>query len=355
MNTACRYTPYGYQAEAVMDGISFSLDLGRLKKGDTQQPTDDFLERELIIIGAGPAGLTAGLYAGRAQLSPLILVGEAFGGQTATTSEMENYPGFPEGIGGMALAEQMATHATRFGAEIAYEQVTSIDLTTYPFVLHTYGPRYKAKTLIICTGASPRKLGVPGEEGFIGRGVSFCATCDAYFYRDKSVAVVGGGDSAIDESLYLTRFAKEVTIIHRRDKLRAGPILQKRAFDNDKISFIWSTVVEEIVGEDTVKGVRTRNVETGEDAIVPCDGVFVYVGLIPNTQLFRGQLELTPEGYLVTDKRQRTSVPGVYAAGDVQDPWFRQTVIAAGAGAAAAIEAERFIAEKAYEEVQRAH
>jgi len=336
-----------------MAGISLSLDLGRLKQ-QAKKEDEEVIERELIIIGAGPAGLTAGLYAARAQLSPLILVGQAFGGQAATTDEMENYPGFPEGIGGMALAEQMSNHATRFGAEIAYEEVVDVDLSVYPFRLKTYGPTYVAKALIICTGASPRKLGVPGEDKYIGRGVSFCATCDGYFYRGKTVVVVGGGDSAIDEALYLTRFVDHLIVVHRRDQLRATPILQKRAFANEKIAFAWNSVVEEILGASTVTGVRVRNVVTGETQTIACDGVFTYVGLIPNTKLFQGKLELDENGYIVTDKRQRTSIPGVYSAGDVQDPWFRQVVIAAGAGAAAAIEAERFLAEKAFEEQEKA-
>jgi thioredoxin reductase (NADPH) len=333
-----------------MGELSFSLDMSRLQQSKPAESGQDEQTRELIIIGAGPAGLTAGLYAGRAQLRPLILVGQSLGGQAATTSEMENYPGFPEGIGGMALAQQMADHATRFGAEILYEEVTRVDLSGDPFVVETYGPTYRAKSIIICTGASPRKLDVPGESKFIGHGVSFCATCDGFFYKDKRIVVVGGGDSAVDESLYLTRFAQEITIVHRRDKLRAGPILEQRARANDKIRFVWNSVVEEILGENTVTGVRLRDMQTGETRILEADGVFVYVGLVPNTWLFKGQLDLTPEGYIATDKRQRTSVPGVYAAGDVQDPWFRQTVIAAGAGAAAAIEAERYLSEKAYEE-----
>lgn len=331
-------------------GISLNLDMSRLQQED--QPAADVVEKDMVIIGAGPAGLTAGLYAARAQLEPIILVGRMFGGQAATTSEMENYPGFPEGIAGMSLAEQMSSHATRFGAEIVFEEVTSVDLDSYPFTLTTWGPTYKAKSLVICTGASPRKLGVPGEEGFVGRGVSFCATCDGFFYKDKSVVVVGGGDSALDESLYLTRFVKDLTVIHRRGELRGGPILQERAFASDKIRFEWHSVVEEVLGEDNVTGVRVRNRQTDVTRDILCDGVFVYIGLTPNTELFRGKLELTQEGYIATDRRQRTSVPGVYAAGDVQDPWFRQVVVAAGSGAGAAIDAERFLAEKSYEEEQ---
>jgi len=333
-----------------MADVSLSLDLGALRKEEGQEET---IGRDLIIIGGGPAGLTAGLYAGRAQLHPLIIVGQSFGGQVATTSEMENYPGFPEGIGGMALAEQMARQASRFDAEMAYEEVQEVDLNRYPFVLKTYGARYLAKALIICTGARARKLGVPGEDKFIGRGVSFCATCDGYLYKDKTVVVVGGGESALDEGIYLTRFAKQVTIVHRRDELRAGAILQQRSKANPKIRFVWDTVVDEVLGDDLVTGVRVHNTKTDEESVINADGIFVYIGTVPNTHLFEGQLDLTPDGYIVTDKRQRTSVPGVYAAGDVQDPNFRQTVIAAGAGAAAAIEAERFLAEKEFDEQQQ--
>ena len=270
-----------------MDGMSLSLDLGRLSFGQ-EASTEQEQERNLLIIGAGPAGLTAGLYAGRAQLEPLLLVGQSFGGQAATTSEMENYPGFPEGIGGMALAEQMSTHATRFGAEVMYEEVTSVDLKQYPFVVRTYGPTFRARALIICTGTSSRRLGVPGEDRFIGRGVSFCATCDGFFYKDKTVVVVGGGDSALDEGLYLTRFAKEVIVVHRRDSLRGGALLQKRALENPKMRFVWNAVVTEILGEDGVTGVRVRDVKTDAESTIATDGVFEYVGLIPNTKLFAG-------------------------------------------------------------------
>lgn len=336
--------------------LSFSLDVSRLgqeKEAPSSERSPE-MERDLIIIGAGPAGLTAGIYAGRAQLEPLILVGKSLGGQAASTNEMENYPGFPEGVGGMALMEQMAAQATRFGAEIAYDEVTEVNLQVYPFVVKTRDQAYRAKAVIICTGTSPRPLGVPGERQFIGRGVSFCATCDGYFYRDKTVVVVGGGDSAVDEGLYLTRFAKEVIIIHRRDQLRASAILQRRAKANPKIRFVWDTVVDEILGDTGVTGVRVHNVKTGEERIIPADGVFVYIGLVPNTRLFEGQLALDENGYIITDKHQRTNVPGAFAAGDVQDPWYRQTVIAAGTGAVAAIEAERFLAERAYEEAEKA-
>ncbi len=334
-------------------GVSLSLNMGTLEDADQEPQENGNTERDLIIIGGGPAGLTAGLYAGRAQLKPLVIMGESFGGQAATTSDLENYPGFPDGISGMTLAEQMAEQAKRFGAEIEFDQVTKLDLGQWPFHVETFGRPYLAKALILCTGARARRLGIPGEDEFWGRGVSVCATCDGYFYKDKTVVVVGGGDSALDEGLYLTRFAKEVIIVHRRDQLRAGPILQERAFANDKIRFVWDTVVEEILGDTGVTGARVRNVKTDEQEVIPCDGVFLYVGTVPNTALFKGQLALDDDGYIVTDKRQRTSVPGVFAAGDVQDPWFRQVVIAAGAGAAAAIEAERWLAEKEYELAER--
>jgi thioredoxin reductase (NADPH) len=334
-------------------GLSLSLNLGSLEDADEASRENGTTERDLIVVGGGPAGLTAGLYAGRAQLKPLVIMGDSFGGQAATTSDMENYPGFPEGIGGMALAEQMAEQAKRFGAEIEFDQVTAVDLSAWPFQVKTFGRPYKAKTLILATGARARRLGVPGEDQFWGRGVSVCATCDGYFYKDKTVVVVGGGDSALDEGLYLTKFAKEVIIVHRRDELRAGPIFQERAFANEKIRFVWDSVVTEILGDTGVNGVLVHNLKTGEQSLIDCDGVFLYVGMIPNTELFEGQIALDDEGYIVTDKRQRTSVPGVFAAGDVQDPWFRQVVIAAGAGAAAAIEAERWLAEKEFEISER--
>lgn len=307
-------------------------------------------EQDLIIVGGGPAGLTAALYAARAQASPLVLIGEVAGGQAATTQEIENYPGFPDGIGGPALAQQMQSHAERFGAQIQFDSAESVDLGTYPFRVRTRTGEYTARTIVISTGSSPRKLGVPGEARFRGHGVSYCATCDGYFFKDKRVLVVGGGNSAIDESLFLTRLASQITIVHRRDTLRADPVLQERAFKEPKIQFVWSSVVEEILGDQEANAVRVRNVVTGETSTIETDGVFVYIGHVPNTKLFEGQLELDERGYIVTDRRQRTSVPGVYAAGDVQDPIYRQIVTAAGTGSAAAIEAIRFIDQHKYEE-----
>lgn len=306
--------------------------------------------QDMIIIGGGPAGLTAALYGARAAAAPLVLIGEAIGGQAATTTSIENYPGFPDGVGGTALAQQMQQHAERFGAKIEFDSVTSVDLSTTPFQVNTRMAKYTAKSIVISTGSSPRKLGVPGEETFRGHGVSYCATCDGYFFKDKRVVVIGGGNSAIDESLFLARLVQEITIIHRRDSLRADPILQERIFAEPKVSFIWDTAVQEILGDREANAVQIRNLKTGAVETLPTDGVFIYIGHIPNTDLFKGQIEMTPDGYIITDKRQKTSVPGVFAAGDVQDPIFRQVVTAAGTGSAAAIEAVRFLDEQRHKE-----
>jgi thioredoxin reductase (NADPH) len=302
---------------------------------------------DLIIIGGGPAGLTAAVYAGRAALKALLLGGATPGGQIANTDRVENYPGFPEGISGADLAMRFQGQAEHFVTKLANDFVTEVDFSASPFVVKTHSETYRSRAVIIATGAFPRRLGVPGEKEYFGRGVSTCATCDGFFYKDRRVVVVGGGDSAIDEGLFLTKFASEVTVIHRRDELRATKSLQERAFANSKMRFVWDSVVEEILGEDTVTGVKVRNVKTGETSVIETDGVFVYVGLIPGTKLFEGQLELNEQGYIVADAHQRTSVPGVFAAGDVQSADFRQVVIAAGAGAKAVIEADRYLAETA--------
>jgi thioredoxin reductase (NADPH) len=323
----------------------FILSTG-LSFGAPQVETD----QDMIIIGGGPAGLTAALYAARASADPLVLIGEAVGGQAATSAEIENYPGFPRGVGGAALAQDMQSHAERFGARILFEKVTEVDLRTYPFKIATRRVQYTAKAVIVSTGSSPRKLGVPGEKEYTGHGVSYCATCDGYFYKDKRVVVVGGGNSAVDESLFLTRLVSSITVVHRRDQLRADAVLQERAFAHPKIDFVWDTVVEAILGDEEANAVRVRNVKTGKVSTIETDGVFIYAGHIPNTQLFEGQLELDGAGYILTNKRQHTSVPGVYAAGDVQDPIFRQIVTAAGTGSAAAIEAVRFLDEQTYKE-----
>ncbi len=298
---------------------------------------------DLIILGGGPAGLTAAIYAGRARIHTLLIAGPLLGGQPANTDIVENFPGFPEGIDGPDLARRFVAQAERFGVRIIHDLVTGVDFSVRPFIIHTELATYRAHTIIIAMGAVPRRLGVPGEDRFFGRGVSTCATCDGFFYRDKRVVVVGGGDSAIIEGLYLTRFAREVIVVHRRDQLRATQIHQERAFANPKMRFVWDSVIEEILGDKTVTGVRVRNLKTGESSVIETNGVFVYIGMEPQTQIFAGQLELDEQGYIVTDRRQRTNVPGVFAAGDIQDSRYRQLVVAAGTGAIAAMEVERFL------------
>jgi thioredoxin reductase (NADPH) len=297
----------------------------------------------MIIVGGGPAGLTAAIYAGRAAIKPLILSGAMPGGQIASTNLVENFPGFPEGIAGIDLAMHFQQQAEHFGAELVMEAATEVDLSSRPFTIKTHGQTYSARAVILATGAFPRRLGIPGEHEFFGRGVSTCATCDGFLYRGKTTVVIGGGDSAIDEGLFLTRFADKVIVVHRRDELRASKQLQERAFAEKKMQFVWDSVATEILGDETVTGVRVRNVKTDQETVLDADGVFVYVGLIPATKLVAGQVELDPAGYIVTDAHQRTNIPGVFAAGDVQNPEFRQCVVAAGDGATAAIQAERFL------------
>ncbi|NMC46020.1 MAG: thioredoxin-disulfide reductase [Chloroflexi bacterium] len=298
---------------------------------------------KVIILGSGPAGLAAALYAARAELSPLVLTGTEIGGQAATTSVIENYPGFPEGVGGSELADLLSKNAEKFGARFEYDVATSVDLSKRPFQLATYGKQFSTQTLIITTGASPNKLNVPGEKELTGRGVSYCATCDGWFFKDKKVAVVGGGDSALEEGLFLTRYASSVTIIHRRDELRAGALLQKRAMNNPKISFIWDTVVEEINGTDALTSLTLKNKKTGHSSNFPVDGLFIFIGHSPNTALFKDALKMDEKGYIETDKLMQTSLAGVFAAGEVTDAVYRQVVTSAGMGAAAAIQATRFI------------
>lgn len=304
---------------------------------------------DIIILGAGPAGLSAAIYAARANHSPLLLTGPDLGGQVATTTAVENYPGFLDGIQGPDLARIMREQAEKFGARIEYETITEAKLHERPFHLIGEAGEYRARTLIIATGASATKLGVPGERELTGRGVSYCATCDGYFFTDKEVVVVGGGDSALEEALFLTKFASRVTIVHRRDTLRAGPILQARAHENPKLNFVWNTAVTEISGASKVQAVRLRDVHSGEERVLPTAGVFIYIGHQPNSQLFSEQLEMDERGYLVTDKWMRTNVEGVYAAGEVADPRYRQVITSAGMGAAAAMEAEKYLAEHATE------
>jgi thioredoxin reductase (NADPH) len=298
---------------------------------------------DLIIIGGGAAGLTAAIYAGRAALTALVVGGAMPGGQIASTNLVENYPGFPQGVNGFDLAYGFQQQAENFGAEIVQEAATDVDFSKRPFTVHTRSEAYQGRAVIIATGAFPRRLGVPGERDFFGRGVSTCATCDGFLYKDKVTTVIGGGDSAIDEGLFLTKFARQVIVVHRRDELRASKQLQKRAFENPKMSFVWDSVAEEILGDGKVSAVRVRNVKTDETQAIDTDGVFVYIGLVPATRVFRDQVTLDADGYVITDDHQRTNVPGVFAAGDVQNPEFRQCVIAAGSGATAAIQAERFL------------
>ena len=301
--------------------------------------------RNVVIIGAGPSGFAAGLYAGRARLEPLLLTGREIGGQLSLTLDIENYPGYA-GVSAGELTATMQKQAEHFGTEIRYEYVTEVDFGSHPFRINTEtGAEIEAKSVVVCTGSSPRQLGVPGEE-LVGKGVSYCATCDGFFFREKRVVVVGGGDAAVEEGLFLTRFATEVHVAHRRDQLRANPTLQDRAFKNERMRFLWNSVIERILGDaDTgVRAVRLRNVRTDELSDFPTDGVFIFIGHLPNTTLFQGQLELDEKGYVLVDRHQQTSVPGVFAGGDVQDFIYRQAITAAGTGAAAAIEAERFLA-----------
>jgi thioredoxin reductase (NADPH) len=303
------------------------------------------MTENVIIIGSGPAGLTAAIYAARANLAPLLITGNELGGQIATTTEVENFPGFPEGVTGPELYDLMSRQAERFGARIEVDHVTEVLLRERPFRLRTQnGQEHTTKALIIATGASPRKLGVPGERELLGRGVSYCATCDGFFFRGKELVVVGGGDSALQEGLFLTKFATKVSIVHRRDALRAGPVLQERARKNEKIRFVWNKVVTRIEGDGKVEAVRLRDTVTGEESVMPTDGIFIYIGHIPNTQLFVGQLEMDHEGYLIVNERLHTKIPGVFAAGEVHDRVFRQAIVSAGFGCMAAMEAEKYLA-----------
>jgi len=301
--------------------------------------------KNVIILGSGPAGLTAALYAARAMLEPVVIEGGEAGGQLMLTTEVENYPGFPQGILGPELIAAMKEQAARFGAEFVSGDATAVDLSRRPFRVETTAGTFECRSLIVATGASANLLGLDSERALIGHGVSTCATCDAFFFRGKEVMVAGGGDSAVEDALYLTKFATKVTVIHRRDQLRASKIMQQRAFDNEKIGFAWDSVVDEIpdVAQGKVVGVRLRNVKTGDVSELPCDGVFIAIGHTPNTRLFEGQLELDVKGYIVLKNSTETSVPGVFAAGDVVDPRYKQAVTAAGMGCRAALDAEKWL------------
>jgi thioredoxin reductase (NADPH) len=301
--------------------------------------------RNVVIIGSGCAGLTAAIYAARANLQPLVVRGAHAGGQLTLTTLVENFPGFPKGVQGPELIELMQKQATEFGAEFLEGNVTRVDLSQRPFVLEVHQERLETSTLIIASGASAKLLGLESERKLLGHGVSTCATCDGYFFRGKEVAVVGGGDTAAEDALFLTRYAKEVNIIHRRDQLRASKIMQDRLHRNEKIKFIWNTEVEDILDADKreVSGIQLRNIKTEKEVLKPVDGVFIGIGHQPNTSLFRGQLEVDDLGYLITREGSKTNTPGVFAAGDVKDRFYRQAITAAGSGCMAAMEAERFL------------
>jgi thioredoxin reductase (NADPH) len=301
---------------------------------------------DVIIIGSGPAGFTAAIYTSRARLKTLVIAGTEWGGQLMLTTEVENYPGFQSGIQGPDLINNMRKQAERFGAETLFEDATEANLTEKPFKIKAGNTEHTARAVIIANGASPRWLGVPGEQRLRGRGVSVCATCDAAFFLDKIAVVVGGGDTAMEEALALANFAKAVKIVHRRDELRASKILQEKAKNKPKIEFIWNSTVQEILGETRVEAVKLRRVDTGEESTLKCDAVFIAIGYKPNTELFKGQLELDPKGYIIAQYETKTNIKGVFVAGDVQDSRYRQAVTAAAAGCKAAIDAERYLREE---------
>ena len=298
---------------------------------------------KVLVLGSGPTGYSAALYAARAELQPIVLTGMQLGGQAALTYTIENYPGFPDGVGGAQLGELFQKQAEHFGAITEFASANAVDLSRRPFKVESDSGDYLADTLIVSTGASPNHLNIPGETELTGRGVSYCATCDGWFFKDKKVAIVGGGDSALEEGLFITRYASSVTIIHRRDEFRASPILQHRAKAHPKVTFVLNTVVTDIIGTDKLEALKLRNVKTDEETIFETGGLFIFIGHTPNTGMFKGQLEMNDLGYIKVNERMETNVAGVFAAGEAADPHFRQVVTSAGMGAAAAIQATRFL------------
>src|SRR6266542_2494836 len=298
---------------------------------------------KVLVLGSGPTEYAAGLYAARAELKPVVLTGMQLGEKAALTYTIENYPGFPAGVGGAQLGELFQKQAEHFGAVTEFESAYSVDLSQRPFKVTAESGDYLADSLIVGTGASPNHLEVPGEVELTGRGVSYCATCDGWFFKAKKVVIVGGGDSALEEGLFITRYASSVTIIHRREEFRASPLLQHRAKEHPKMNFILNTVVTEVIGTDKLEALKLENIKTGEETIYETDGLFIFIGHTPNTQMFKGQLDMSDLGYIQVNERMETSVPGVFAAGEAADPHFRQVVNSAGMGAAAAIQATRFL------------
>jgi thioredoxin reductase (NADPH) len=300
---------------------------------------------DVIIVGSGSAGYTAAIYSCRAGRKTLLIAGSIPGGQLMLTSDVENFPGFPESIVGPELMEMMRKQAERFGPEIVYDDASKVDFKSKPFRVTVGKKAYEGKTVIISTGANAKWLGIPSETKFRGHGVSSCATCDGYFFKEKDVVVVGGGDTALEEATFLANIAKKVTVVHRRDKLRASQIMQERSLKNPKISFVWDSVVKEILGDNNVTGITSKNLKTGKEQLLKTDGVFVAIGYEPNTSIFKGQVDLDPKGYIITHKETETNVPGVFAAGDVRDFRYRQAITAAADGCKAAMDADRFIGE----------
>lgn len=301
----------------------------------------------VIIIGSGPAGFTAGLYTARANLSPLLITGNEYGGQVSLTYEVENYPGFPESLSGPELVEKMKAQAEKFGTRVEFDYVKEIVVDQHPFLVRTTnGHEYATKAIILATGARPRYLEIPGEKELTGKGISYCATCDGFFFRGKDVLVVGGGDSAAEEAIFLTRYASRVRLVHRRDKLRSSKILQDRVFSNEKIEPVWNTVLTEIVGEEgKVVAVKTQNTVTGEVGQLDTDGVFIFVGHLPNNELIKGKFDMDEDGHLITDRYARTNIPGIFAGGEIMDKVFKQVATSVGQGCAAAMQTTKFLEE----------